>query len=221
MRCPPRSRAAACSAEALTPPRAPQEERFREQLAIAQGESTAEFDALECAQLRGADLQGRRILVLSGAKLPAFDKIDRNRFARFIYKKLALIAHAPFIVVYFHTDVTEANRPGASWLWNAFEVLPETVQEHLEAMYVVHPMATLRGTLAILPFWIFTPFSGGGLSHKIHYLDRLELLWEHAEPAEVQVPAYVVKYDEDLAESRAKPEPRARVKAERLEATEA
>lgn len=202
----------------LTRRRCLQEERFREELALAAGESTAEFDALECAQLRGADLHGRRILVLSGSKLPTFDKIDRNRFARFIYKKLALIAHAPFIVVYFHTDVTEQNRPGASWLWNAFEALPDTVQEHLEAFFVVHPMSSLRGTLAMLPFWIFSPFSGGGLSHKIHYLDRLELLWEHAEAAEVQVPAYVTKHDEDLAESRAKPEPRARVKAERAEA---
>ena len=152
----------------------------------------------------GPDRAGRPVLVLVGARLPAWGGVDKRRFARYVYRALASLASAPaFSVLYYHTDVTDANRPGASWLWNAFEVLPATLQERLGALYVIHPAATLRGTLAMLPFLLFSPFSSGAIAHKTVYLDRLEHLWPHIDEKALRVPQFVAEHDKDLAEQRA------------------
>lgn len=142
-----------------------------------------------------------------GARLPAWERVDRARFRRFVYRTLDPVAGSssdgPYVVVYLHTDVTDANRPGASWLWNAFEALPDAWQEQLAAFYVVHPAATLRGTLAMLPLWLFSPFASGSFAHKVVYLDRLDQLWPHVDAAELRVPTFVAEHDKELAEHRA------------------
>jgi hypothetical protein len=184
-----------------------QEERFLEELAASASDNFDDFEALECLELAGRDTGGRRVVQIVGARLPAWERVDRARFRRFVYRTLDPVAGAssdgPYVVVYLHTDVTDANRPGASWLWNAFEALPDAWQEQLAAFYVVHPAATLRGTLAMLPLWLFSPFASGSFAHKVVYLDRLDQLWPHVDAAELRVPTFVAEHDKELAEHRA------------------
>jgi hypothetical protein len=204
---------------AHTAPSLPQEDLFRAELAASAADDFSDFEALECLQVGGRDRLGRPCILIVGASLPAWERVDRARFRRFVYRTLAPVAGAPslrdagdaespgggagapYCVVYCHTDVTEANRPGAAWLFNAFEALPEAWQEQLASFYVVHPAATLRGTLAMLPFWIFSPFASGSFGHKVIYLDRLDMLWAHMEPSELHImPTFVAEHDKELAE---------------------
>ena len=174
---------------------------FRAELATAAQEDYLEFDRLDCLQVCGPDRAGRPILLLIGARLPAWRATDKRRFARYVFRALDRVAASPaFTIVYCHTDMTDANQPGASWLFNTFEALPETLQERLAALFVVHPAATLRGTLALLPFVIFSPFASGALPHKTLYCDRLEQLWEHIDPGTMQLPAFIAEHDHALAE---------------------
>jgi len=200
-----------------------QEAWFRAQLATAAAESHADFGALECVALRGRDHDGHRILAITGTALPPLDApADAARFARYVYTHVAQLVEdaAPFVILYYHTNVTEAGRPRVAWLWNAFDALPERVQERLAAVYVVHPVATFRGALALLPFVLCAPFAGGGVAHKTRYLDSLAELWRHAAREEVNPPRAVAEADDALAAERAAPVPRSQVKAERLAATE-
>jgi hypothetical protein len=199
---------------------ATQEDLFRAELAASASDDFSDFEALQCLQVGGRDRLGRPCVLVVGARLPAWERVDRARFRRFVYRTLAPVAGAPslrdagdadspgggagapYVVVYCHTDVTEENRPGAAWLFNAFEALPEAWQEQLTSFYVVHPAATLRGTLAMLPFFIFSPFSSGSFAHKVVYLDRLDMLWAHVEPAELRaMPTFVAEHDKELADS--------------------
>jgi hypothetical protein len=164
--------------------------------------------------------------VLVGAALPpSFDERpdEAARLARHVYALAhAAAAGGAFAVVYFHTDVTEAGRPRVAWLSAAFEALPEALRERLDAVYVVHPAATLRGALALLPFLLAAPFASGGLSHKVHYVDSLRELWRAADADEAAVapPRFVQDADAERDAERARPVPRAQVKAERMAATE-
>ena len=98
--------------------------------------------------------------------------------------------------------------------------MPDAWQENLAAFYVVHPACvaplvtrsaadasppgslTLRGALAILPFWLFSPFARGSFVSKVMYRDRLEHLWEHMEESAVRLSraaaAAVREHDREL-----------------------
>ncbi len=119
---------------------------------------------------------------------------------RFVYQTLHPVVSATFSVVYLHTDVTDANKPSASWVMNSFEVLPTAWQEQMRAFYVVHPALTLRGALTILPFWLFSPFARGDFVAKVQYIDRIEFLWDHVDPTELRLPTFVGEHDKDLEE---------------------
>ena len=199
-----------------------QEAGVASQLAAASSESHADFEARGFARLSGCDHVGRRLLVLVGASLPpSFDDSppEGARLARYVYGlAAAAAAEGAFSVVYFHTDVTEAGRPRVAWLFNACEALPERLRERLDAVFVVHPAATLRGVLALLPFFLAAPWASGGFSHKVQYVDSLRELYQcAAEEEAVAPPRFVVDADAAIMSERAKPVPRSQVKAERAQ----
>jgi hypothetical protein len=173
---------------------------------------------------RGADAEGRAVLALVGRALPPFDgALDAGRLARFVYAQLAALladsGGADFVLVYYHSGVTEAGRARVAWLWDAFEALPDRVRERLAALHVLHGVATLRGALALLPFALCAPFASAGLSHKVHYAESLAELYRHGlAPEQLQPPRFVLDADAELAREKAAPVPRAQVKAERMAA---
>ena len=191
-------------------------------MAAAAADNFEDFARLECVALRGRDREGRRLLTLLGAKLPPLNAApaEADRFARYVLSQLSSTEER-LAIIYYHTDVSIYGRARFQWLWNQVDALPARVQQRLEAVYVVHPMATFSGVLALLPFALCAPFAGAGLAHvQTHYVDSLKELWRFIEPAEAPPPRLVADADAALASERAAPVPRALVKAERASATE-
>jgi len=173
---------------------------YQSALVQAAGEDYSDFHSMRCLHTAGRDKAGNRLVVVTGCNLPLWSTVDKERFRRFVYAQLDRVTAAPFAVVYLHTDVTDANKPCASWLMNSFEVLPSVWQHHLAAFYVVHPALTLRGALSIIPFWVFSPFARGDFVSKVQYIDRIEFLWDRVDPVQLQLPSFVGEHDRDLEE---------------------
>lgn len=149
----------------------------------------------------GVDQAGRPILLVCGSALPDWRAADQARFGRYVAVQLAALRRAPFVLVYLHAGVADAQRPAAAWLWAYFEALPESLKDNLEALYVVHPAATLRSALSMIPFLLLAPFASGALSHKTHFCDRLEDLWEHVAQTELRLPRCVHEHDSSVVEN--------------------
>ena len=146
------------------------------------------------------DARGAAVVIIAGARLPQWDaSLDADRFRRFVYKEMKDTSEAPFVVVYCHAGVTPLTRPCASWLLNAFDALPSSWHANLGAFYVLHPASTLASFVAILPLWLFSPLAAGDFTHKIVYVDRLELLASHGvTPASLHLDANVWEHDKAL-----------------------
>ena len=172
---------------------------YRLALEQAEGEDYAEFEEADIMHVAGTDKRGNRLVVVTGANLPPWGALDKERFRRFVYTKLHGVAtQEAYCIVYLHADMQASHRPCASWLMNSFEVLPDVWQERLHGFYVVHPAMTLRAALSILPFWLFSPFARGDFVQKVVYIDRIEQLWEDMDQAALRLPTHVTEHDAEL-----------------------
>jgi hypothetical protein len=177
---------------------------YRSALERAEGEEYTEFEEANLMHVAGTDKRGNRLVVVTGANLPPWGALDKERFRRYVYSKLHAVAtQEAYCIVYLHADMQASHRPCASWLMNSFEVLPDVWQERLHGFYVVHPAMTLRAALSILPFWLFSPFARGDFVQKVIYIDRIEQLWEDMDQAALRLPTHVAELDAELEEKGA------------------
>ncbi|KAI3519131.1 hypothetical protein L1887_08158 [Cichorium endivia] len=149
---------------------------------------------LNVFKIKGRDKRGRKILRIIGKNFPA-KSLSVDLLKKYLEVKVFPKLERPFVVVYIHTDVQKSeNFPGISALRSAYDAIPITVKQYLEAVYFVHPDLQSRLFLATFGRFIFT----GGLYAKLKYVSRLGYLWDHVRRNDIEIPEFVYDHDEDL-----------------------
>ncbi|CAN6722444.1 unnamed protein product [Malus baccata var. baccata] len=147
------------------------------------------LEKLQVFNIQGRDKHGRNVLRITLLLGEAVNKYLEEK----IFPKLG--EKAFFSVVYVHTDVNRGdNFPGISTLRSIYEAIPTAVKDRLQAVYFLHPGLQAKLFLATFGRLLFT----GGLYKKLKYVQRLEFLWNQVRRNEVEVPAFVHDYDEEL-----------------------
>lgn len=184
--------------------------RYERLLRKSRTENLAYMSSAEWLQLRGQDRQGRSIVCIIGSRLSAA-LADPQRAVLYLISQLDRLVDGPYVVVYFHTQVSSLETPSSQLLQNVYEVLDTRYKKHLAAFYIVHPTIWSR----ILTWWIsltnglawnwnWTADStngsnggagGEGLRKKIFLLGGVEFLTAIAPLEQFALPQFILEYD--------------------------
>eukprot|EP00850_Spirogloea_muscicola_P010290 SM000060S19622 [mRNA] locus=s60:200030:201011:+ [translate_table: standard] len=85
------------------------------------------------------------------------------------------------------------NHPGTLFLRRLWEALPPEGRRSLGASYVLHPGIGLH-----IALWAACAGLSDRPYQKVEYVHRVEFLWEHIEPDQVELPEHALEHDGEL-----------------------
>ena len=154
----------------------------------ARGEELEDIAALGILSRAGADSLGRPVVLFAGAALPVAE-VDMERVLLYMVRVLDPIVERPYVIVYLHTGVTDANRPELAWLRATLGMLARKYKKNVAHIYVVHPSFWTKAV-----FWFLTPFISGKFWRKLVYVESVADLLAVA--PQLQLPENVFAYDQ-------------------------
>lgn len=171
--------------------------QYQRWLKRARSEDLSDIAALNLIRTDGVDVHGRRIISLIGRNFPA-KTIDIEKALCYFINVMDSIVGKDYIIVYYHTLATSANRPDSALFKQLYDIVDNRYKDNLRTVYVVHPTFWSRAFM-----WIFATFSLGDTSRKIENVSMLRDLFSRDlfDPDQLDIPEYVVEYDKRVNKS--------------------
>ncbi|CAK9300075.1 unnamed protein product [Gordionus sp. m RMFG-2023] len=141
----------------------------------------------------GDDKYGRKIIIISACNLPTRDKMDYNRFLKYITTTLDTFVELDYVIVYFHCGLNSKNKPPMSWLWQAYKMFDHKYKKNLKQLYLVHPTNFVK-----IFYQIFKPAISNKFGHKIVKINFLYELQTHMLIEQLYIPKLVLEHDSKL-----------------------
>ncbi|XP_078471577.1 ganglioside-induced differentiation-associated protein 2 [Lampetra fluviatilis] len=168
---------------------------YQRWLRRARTEDLSDIASLKALYQTGVDNYGRPVVVIVGRNIP-IPVIDPEKALLYFIHVMDHVASRDYILVYFHTLTSEANQPDAAFLRTVYNTVDLKYRKNLKAFYIVHPTF-----LSKVMTWFFTTFTASGLKAKVHSVQRLQQLFAHIPPEQIDIPPFVL--DHDLQANRA------------------
>lgn len=124
----------------------------------------------QCIYVNGEDSEGRPVLTLVGNQFLS-ESMCNNFTLNYIINLLKQHTTKEYVIVYFHTSVTEQNLPKPTFLSELNELLSYQDRKNLRAVYIVQPSVWSR-----LYFWWLKSFQFKSLKDKITFVSRMSQL---------------------------------------------
>ncbi|XP_033843316.1 ganglioside-induced differentiation-associated protein 2 [Periophthalmus magnuspinnatus] len=159
-------------------------------LCRARAEDLSDIAALKALYQTGVDINGRTVMVLVGRNIPV-NLIDIEKALLYFIHVMDHITAKEYVMVYFHTLTAEHNHLDSDFLKNLYDIVDAKYKKNLKAFYFVHP--SFRSKVST---WFFTTFSVSGIKEKVRYLDNLQQLFHCIRPEQIDIPPFVLEYDE-------------------------
>jgi len=171
--------------------------QYQRWLKRARSEDLSGIAALNLMRTDGVDVHGRRIISLIGRNFPA-KTVDVEKALCYFINIMDSIVHKDYVIVYYHTESTSANRPDSSLFKQLYDIVDSRYKDNLRTVYVVHPTFWSKAFM-----WIFATFSLGDTSRKIENVTMLRDLFSRDlfDPDQLDIPDYVVEYDKRINKS--------------------
>ena len=171
--------------------------QYQRWLKRARSEDLSDIAALNLVRTDGVDVHGRRIISLIGRNFPA-KTVDIEKALCYFINIMDSIVNKEYVIVYYHTESTSANRPDSALFKQLYEVVDGRYKENLRTVYVVHPTFWSKAFM-----WIFSTFNLGDTSRKIENVTMLRDLFSRDlfDPDQLDIPDYVVEYDKRVNKS--------------------
>jgi len=159
----------------------------------AQGMDLSDVARLNVIYESGRDAHGRPVVVIVGNRLPIL-RTQLDRVFMYMIRVMDKITENDYIVVYVHTNMEDRDTPDFSWMKKVYNIMDSKYGDHLSTFYVLHPTFWLKlfeGVVSSLMtndyFW-----------KKVHYVDKLDEMYNNIEYDQLVLPDEVIQYDTKL-----------------------
>jgi BCL2/adenovirus E1B protein-interacting protein 2 len=100
-------------------------------------------------------------------------------------------------MVYFHSNITESNKPSLTWCRETYKALTRKYKKNVQHLYIVHPTFWTKAV-----FWFLTPFLSEKFFRKLVYVERVRDLYSCA--PQMKIPDSIFAFDRsyNLAKGR-------------------
>ena len=136
----------------------------------AKSTDLSRLDSLRFLYREGEDEEGRPLVVLVGAQVPA-KSVDLSDLLLYAARTMDPIVHAPYSIVYFHTGFASDNKPAMSFLKNAYTTLSRAYKKNLKQLIIVHPSFWIKTCARV-----FRPFVSTKFWQKLTYISHTDEL---------------------------------------------
>jgi len=166
--------------------------QYTKLLEQAKSEDLSDIARLNCLFRSGQDTIGRPVIVAVGANFPEKqNKPMVQKFLKYIIRTLDALSGQEFILVYFHTKITQKQEPEFAWLQLLYKICDRKFP-NMKNLFIVHPSLWVKVTLRLL-----TPFMKNPFTQKLVLVTSLGELFARVEQEafELKIPSFVYKYD--------------------------
>jgi len=165
--------------------------RYNSYLRLAREEDLADLAALNFVYQSGCDGEGRPIICIVASHLPAATA-DLNRVLLYLIKVLDPLVQNDFNIIYFHTNITSANRPPLDWLKECYGIFNRKYKKNLKRMFIVHPSFWAKVVLGFVKLFVSAKFW-----KKVTYTQKLMDLYRDFDPKSLKIPGKILQFDQD------------------------
>jgi len=159
----------------------------------AKTEDLSDIAKRGCVYQAGQDGFGRPLIVVLGSRFPEKkDRVTVLKLLKYIIRTLDALIGQEFILVYFHTGITQPQEPEFAWLQMVYRICDRKYSLYLKNFYIVHPSLWVKFTLRLL-----TPFMKNTFTQKMELLPSLKDLFSRIEQEAFarRIPSNVYQYD--------------------------
>lgn len=165
------------------------EKKYLDYLEKARKTDLSEFDRYSVIYHSGRDAEGRPIVVLCPCRLPE-PLPNMDKFLLYLLRVLDPLVNSKYVLVYFHSNMSDRSKPDFSWMKNVYEIFSWKYSQNLFRMYIVHPTFWLK-----LVNTFFKTFASADFFEKVLYLDSLAQLFDFIPKSQLNVLPEVYEYD--------------------------
>ncbi len=149
-----------------------EEERvYNNYLARAKEEDLKDLHDMNFIYPSGSDSMGRPVAVIIAQNFPATHK-NMDRVLLYIIKVMDPIVQHDYNIIYFHTNITDNNKPAFDWLRAIYAIFNRKYKKNMKRLFVVHPTVWVR-----LAIWFASPFVKKKFWKKMKYVYKVRLAW--------------------------------------------
>jgi len=132
-------------------------------------------------------------MMFVGARLPE-RRVHLDRIFLYIIKIMDKLVDNDYVVVYLHSFMENKSKPEFSWLEQIYSQIDIRYNNHLRAIYIIHPTFWLK-----LVKGFFSTFIGKtDFWNKLIYVDKIIDLFDIIDPNQLVIPGEILEYDEKL-----------------------
>lgn len=165
--------------------------RYNAYLRQSREEDLSDLAALNFVYQSGCDGEGRPIICLVASHLPAATA-DLNRVLLYLIKVLDPLVQNDYNIIYFHTNITSANRPPMDWIKECYSIFNRKYKKNLKRLFIVHPSFWSKVVLGFVKVFVSAKFW-----KKLTYTEKLMDLYRDFDPKSLKIPGKILQYDQD------------------------
>ena len=128
-------------------------------------ENLEDVERLNMLYVGGKDHLGRPVVVFVAKHLPPADEVklaNMERVLLYIIREMDPIVQNDFVLVYVHTDFSEAKRPEFTWLKKVYNLFNRKYKKNMKKIFIVHPTMWTK-----IIAWLATPFVSSKVWKKL------------------------------------------------------
>ena len=152
-----------------------------------------DVERLNMLYVGGKDHLGRPVVVFVAKHLPPADEVklaNMERVLLYTIREMDPIVQNDFVLVYIHTEFSEAKRPEFTWLKKVYNLFNRKYKKNMKKIFIVHPTMWTK-----IIAWLATPFVSSKVWKKLVYVDNMATIYEYFDPRNLRLPAFVFAYD--------------------------